>query len=269
MKKRSSSLQRALSRVHYTRELPRERRVDCHDRATARGSAPVAAVRVTRPSALIEDTMHVEARMTKDPIVCGAEDSLGTAASRMRDGDCGCLPVVDASGHVVGMLTDRDICMATLATGAALSEVRVADAMTPRAATTRPLDSLEDAERTMRQHRVRRLPVVDDQARVIGLLSCHDLFRHAAANSDGRHGLRSPAHEAMHLVATMVAIGRSNGPRGAAQLASARAHATSSGSAPILARLAHADHRLAAHAPVPPLLLDSASTFHLRPQPRG
>ncbi len=201
--------------------------------------------------------MHVEARMTREVAACHAEHSLAAAASRMRDHDCGCLPVVDGAGHVVGMITDRDICMAALATGAALSTLRVAEAMTGAVVTTRPLDSLEDAERTMRQHRVRRLPVVDDQARLNGILSCNDLFRGAAANGDGNgHRPGTAAHEAIHLVGTLAAIGEARRPRESRAEQLTLAPPPASRLAP--SRVAAPRDRLAQHAPAP------ARTFHSR-----
>jgi CBS domain-containing protein len=211
--------------------------------------------------------MHVEARMTPEPVVCRPEDSLDTAASRMRDGDCGCLPVVDADGRVVGMVTDRDICMTALTTAATLAEVRVARAMTRHVATTRPLDSLEDAEYTMRQHQVRRLPVVDDRARVIGMLSCHDLLRSVAENGDhGRDGSHTAPHEhaATHLVGTLVAIGRSR-LRGAARPAGPGGNEPSS--APRFARVVAEPKRLAPNTVVPAPASD-VSPCHAEPPPR-
>ena len=61
--------------------------------------------------------MHVESLMTRTGVTSGAEDSLASAARRMWDRDCGCLPVVDTHHRVVGMITDRDVCMAAYTTG--------------------------------------------------------------------------------------------------------------------------------------------------------
>jgi CBS-domain-containing membrane protein len=153
--------------------------------------------------------------MTRTVVTCDAEDTLAAAARRMWDGDCGCLPVVDAHCHVVGMVTDRDVCMAAYTTGKPLSELRVAAVMARSVASTRPDDSLQDAERTMRQHAVRRLPVLDERARVIGILSCNDLFRDAEDRDDRNDSDDDgmAAHDAVHLVRTMAAIGRRRQPR--------------------------------------------------------
>jgi CBS-domain-containing membrane protein len=77
------------------------------------------------------------------------------------------------------VLTDRDICMAAYTTGRRLRDLRVADCMSKGIATCRPDDDLAAAARTMAEHRVRRLPVVDAQRKVIGVLSMNDVVRAA------------------------------------------------------------------------------------------
>ena len=75
--------------------------------------------------------MRIEQLMTKSPKSCQPSDTLSEAAQMMRDHDCGCLPVTagDGSQRVVGMITDRDICMAAQFQGRPLRELRVRDAM--------------------------------------------------------------------------------------------------------------------------------------------
>jgi CBS domain-containing protein len=107
------------------------------------------------------------------------EDTLDVAAQRMHDRACGCLPVLDADRRVVGMLTDRDICMAALRTAAPLAGVQVHSAMTAPAYSCREDDSVAEAERLMGQHQVRRLPVVDEEGRLAGLISLDDVAREA------------------------------------------------------------------------------------------
>ena len=71
--------------------------------------------------------MTIEGVMTTDVKCCSPEDSLSTAAVVMWDRDCGCVPVVDETGRLVGIVTDRDICMAGMLKGVAQSELRVGD----------------------------------------------------------------------------------------------------------------------------------------------
>lgn len=126
--------------------------------------------------------MRVEQIMTKQVSWCRPDTSLAEAAQLMWDRDCGCLPVCpgkDAS-RVTGVITDRDICMAALFKAQPLHELRVADAMSRQLQACRPGDSLEDAENTMRKARIRRLPVIDEQGSLLGIISLADLAREAA-----------------------------------------------------------------------------------------
>ena len=129
--------------------------------------------------------MRVEQLMTKQVKSCSADDTLDRAAQLMWDNDCGCLPVCAGDGvnRAVGVITDRDVCMSALFQGRPLRELRVADAMARQLQACRPRDSLSDVETTMRQARIRRLPVVDEQGAVIGMIALADLAREAARQS--------------------------------------------------------------------------------------
>jgi CBS domain-containing protein len=129
--------------------------------------------------------MHVENVMKRDVKTCRREDFLDAAARTMWEHDCGCVPVVDDEGHVVGMLTDRDICMAAYTRGATLASLRVDGAMATTVYCCGPKDSLATAERTMRTNQIRRLPVTATDGRLVGILSLNDLAREAA-NGHGR-----------------------------------------------------------------------------------
>lgn len=123
--------------------------------------------------------MHVEALMTKDVKTCVPSDSLQAAAKIMWDRDCGCVPVVDDSKNVVGMITDRDICMATMLQGARPQDIAVEKVMSRGIHTCQPQNSIEQAEKILETHRVRRLPVTDGAGRLIGLISINDIAREA------------------------------------------------------------------------------------------
>lgn len=126
--------------------------------------------------------MRVDQIMTKQVSCCSPDSTLAEAAQLMWDRDCGFLPVCSSEGasRVCGVITDRDICMSALFTGKPLYELRVSEAMSRQLHTCRPSDSVLDAEKTMRQARIRRLPVVDEQGAVVGILSLADLARVAA-----------------------------------------------------------------------------------------
>jgi CBS domain-containing protein len=123
--------------------------------------------------------MKVEQVMQCDVKTCRADDTLNTAAQLMWNHDCGCVPVVDGDGHVVGMLTDRDICMAAYTRGMPLDGVQVQDAMSRRVSACQPQDALADAERMMRDNQVHRLPVIDAGGHIVGIVSLNDLAQEA------------------------------------------------------------------------------------------
>jgi len=126
--------------------------------------------------------MNVERVMTKNVRTCGPDESLDTAARIMWEGDCGCVPVVEAddTGRVVGMLTDRDVCMAAYTCGKCLCDLSVKDAMAHVVVGCRPDDSIAAAESSMRKAQVRRLPVLDEDGHLLGLISLADIAREAA-----------------------------------------------------------------------------------------
>lgn len=127
--------------------------------------------------------MLIEQLMTTPPHWCGPQDSLERAAQLMWDHDCGALPVCeggDGSLQIVGVITDRDICMCSLFQGRPLSQLRVSDAMAPDVQVCRTGDSVSQAEQIMRQARIRRLPVLNEQGSLVGMISLADLSRQAA-----------------------------------------------------------------------------------------
>jgi CBS domain-containing protein len=128
--------------------------------------------------------MLVREIMTQPVIACRATDSLDVAARLMWDHDCGILPVVGDDGVVVGLVTDRDICMAAYTQGKPLRAIEVMTAMAAQVWSCAPSDPLSDAERTMREKKVRRLPVTDRRGRAVGMLSLNDIVRHAVAGPE-------------------------------------------------------------------------------------
>ncbi len=128
-----------------------------------------------------QQRMTVERLMTKDVSTCTPEDSVARAAQIMWERDCGCVPVVASDGErrVVGMITDRDICMAAYTKGKTLDAVRVEEAMARRGITCGAADAPGDAQRRMVEAQVRRLPIIDKEGNLLGLLSLCDLAREA------------------------------------------------------------------------------------------
>jgi len=96
--------------------------------------------------------------------------------------DCSFVPVVDEAGSIVGALTARDICIATATRGLLPEHISAALAMTTPVHGCRPDDSVTDALATMKQFRVRRLPVIDSHGRPEGVISMNDIVVVAAQN---------------------------------------------------------------------------------------
>jgi len=121
--------------------------------------------------------MKVWEVMTRAVKSCSAADSLDAAAQIMWDNDCGCVPVVDDDRRVVGIITDRDICMAAHLQGVALKDSQAASAMSKEVFTCDADAGISSAEAIMRERRVRRLPVVNGDNRLIGVVSLNDIAR--------------------------------------------------------------------------------------------
>lgn len=129
--------------------------------------------------------MKVSQLMKQAVQSCRAKDSLKVAAQVMWERDCGCVPVTDDDGRLVGMITDRDISMAAYLQGGSLSALSVSEAMSKKLFSCRPDDTITQAETVMRKHQVHRLPVVDQQSHVVGILSLNDLATEAGREARG------------------------------------------------------------------------------------
>jgi CBS domain-containing protein len=119
--------------------------------------------------------VKVDEIMTRNVYTCTPIDSLATAAQIMWENDCGAVPVVDRDGKVVGMITDRDLAMAAHLQNVSLRESRVANAMARDVKTCSPSDTPATVQALMQQHKVRRIPVVDADRRLLGMISLGDL----------------------------------------------------------------------------------------------
>src|SRR5690606_12784324 len=123
--------------------------------------------------------MNVAQLMTSPAATCRSTDTLNRAAQIMWERDCGTVPVVDDEGRPIATVTDRDICMATYTQGRALPDIPVSLAMSQTIVTCHKDEPLAKAESLMRTQKIRRLPVVDDDGRVVGILSLSDIATHA------------------------------------------------------------------------------------------
>jgi CBS domain-containing protein len=123
--------------------------------------------------------MNLDELMTRKVETCGPDDMLSCAAQIMWDRDCGCVPVVDSERRLVGVITDRDICMAAYTKGRPIQQIAVQDVMSRDLKTCKPSDSVEVAQMMMQSHQLRRLPVVGSTGTLVGVISLSDLTRAA------------------------------------------------------------------------------------------
>ena len=119
--------------------------------------------------------MKVKDIMTTDARTCSPTTSLAATAELMLDGDCGILPVVD-EGKLVGVVTDRDMYIALATRNTLASQLTVGEVARKQVMTCGPDDDVHDALATMREHRVRRLPVEGFGGAVLGVVSMNDIL---------------------------------------------------------------------------------------------
>jgi|SRR5215218_4136015 len=119
---------------------------------------------------------QVRELMTPDPEHLSADDTLVTAAQRMRDADVGSLPICDDDGQVSGIVTDRDIVVKCIAESGDPSTATVGSIASEMVYTVGPDDQIENALSVMEDHQVRRLPIVEN-GKLVGMLAQADVAR--------------------------------------------------------------------------------------------
>ena len=123
--------------------------------------------------------MKVKKVMTVDPAAVWITDSLRTAAQTMWQNDCGILPIIRDGQIVVGLITDRDVCMATAMRDRPQSNISVEEVMSRSIFSVMPDDDVHKALELMQEHKVRRLPVLNVDGELKGMLSMNDLVLRA------------------------------------------------------------------------------------------
>lgn len=118
--------------------------------------------------------MQVKDVMTTSPVCCDPKDSVERVAQMMREHDCGAIPVCDGN-ELAGMITDRDIACRAAASGKPLATLPVRDVMSWPVFTVHQDCDVQVAIDTMEAKKVRRLPVVDDDGKVAGIVAPSDL----------------------------------------------------------------------------------------------
>jgi CBS domain-containing protein len=131
--------------------------------------------------------MTVRDLMTADPSCCTMETSLEEVARMMVQCDCGEIPVIERQDlrKIVGVVTDRDIVCRAVATGLNPLMLSAAAVMTSPAVTIGQHDDADEVVRVMETHQIRRVPVVDQNGEVCGIVSLADIARHDSRKQAG------------------------------------------------------------------------------------
>jgi CBS domain-containing protein len=123
--------------------------------------------------------MKVKEIMTPNAKAIWLTESLAAAAQLMWENDCGVLPIIKDGRKVIGMITDRDICMAIAMRDSNPSSVSVEEVMTGQVYSVNPEDEVDHALEAMQEHKIRRLPVVNAEGELEGVISMNDVALHA------------------------------------------------------------------------------------------
>lgn len=128
--------------------------------------------------------------MTRDVKSVIKDASLESVARIMKDENCGIVPVVDESQRLVGVVTDRDMVIRTLPIGKTFTEVTVADVMSEEVEAATPDEPLTAVADLMGRKQIRRVPVVDEDDRLLGIISMADIANRAECDEDLKEALK-------------------------------------------------------------------------------
>lgn len=137
--------------------------------------------------------MNIERAMHKGADAITPETPVAKIAALMKKSDIGALPVRDKD-RLVGMVTDRDLTIRALGDGRDVSRLTARDVMTSDVVFCRVDQSLEDAIHVMEEKKIRRMPVVDRDERLVGMLSLSDIAHHVSRELGGEllHAVAAP-----------------------------------------------------------------------------
>ena len=161
--------------------------------------------------------MKVKDIMMGLPYYCQAETNLGAATELMWNANCGFLPVESSDGKVIGVITDRDICIALGTKNRPAGEVTVTEVLTGKLYSCAPDDDIHMALQTLKEAAVRRLPVISQNGNLVGVLSMDDILLRAEPSSLGKE----PELSSDEVLRTFRAINQRRAPEGARKQAAA------------------------------------------------
>jgi CBS domain-containing protein len=160
--------------------------------------------------------VKVDELMSRNVQRCAPSDSMHRAAQIMYERDCGCVTVMGRDGHLHGIVTDRDICLAAYRSEKPLKDIKIEEEMSRDLATCSPHADVLDAEELMRKHHVRRLPVIDEHGTLVGILTLTDIALAALKTEEIR------PQEVFRTLAAVAAPGAAHRTRRGGRLAGSR-----------------------------------------------
>jgi CBS domain-containing protein len=161
--------------------------------------------------------MKVKEVMMRTPYYCQPETNLGSATELMWNANCGFLPVEAPDGKVIGVITDRDICIALGTRSRLPGDIAVGDVMSGKLYSCAPDDDIHIALQTMKEGKVRRLPVIAQRGSLVGVISMDDILLRTEPMSLGRE----PELSSDEVVRTYRAITQRQVPQVVAKQAAA------------------------------------------------
>lgn len=133
--------------------------------------------------------MKIRDLMSRPVETCRSHESLNAAARKMWEADIGAVVVVDDKNRVVGMVTDRDLCMGAYTQGRPLTEIVLAETMSKNLVACAPGDDIADTHELMKRHQIRRIPVLDEERHPVGIITLSDLARWEDTTQRGQAAL--------------------------------------------------------------------------------
>lgn len=142
--------------------------------------------------------MQIREIMTQKVITCHQDTNLAEAATIMWDNDCGVVPVVDDENQVLGLLTDRDICMAVATKNRLACDIKAGEIISRKVYGCAPDENVDNALKIMELMQVRRIPIFSKDHSLQGILSLNDLI--LKAEKSGRHDESITYDKVMHTL---------------------------------------------------------------------
>jgi CBS domain-containing protein len=129
--------------------------------------------------------MKVRTVMVESPVSCSPDTNLGAVAEMMWNNNCGFVPIVSSEQNVVGVLTDRDMCIAMATRSQSAGEITAQQASSGNVHSCQVEDEISSALETMSDKGVRRLPVVNNTGKLAGILSLDDIVLKVESKGNG------------------------------------------------------------------------------------